>query len=136
MFCLKCGKEIEDNSTFCSYCGAQLKGSDQAKQEQHPQVIIAAQQGKSLGIALALTIVFGGFGLLYASVKGAMILLFIDLVAFVGCFSALGSMDFSGSQVCMMIIILSWPVSIIWSWYAVKKYNENLRNGKINSDAY
>lgn len=65
-----------------------------------------------------------------------MILLFIDLVAFVGCFSALGSMDFSGSQVCMMIIILSWPVSIIWSWYAVKKYNENLRNGKINSDAY
>ncbi|HNX15703.1 MAG TPA: DUF4234 domain-containing protein [Oscillospiraceae bacterium] len=35
MFCKNCGKEIPDNATFCTYCGAQT-GTPQ-QQAQHPQ---------------------------------------------------------------------------------------------------
>lgn len=33
MFCKKCGKELPDNTTFCSGCGAQLKPSNKSKYE-------------------------------------------------------------------------------------------------------
>lgn len=31
MFCSKCGKQIPDESVFCSFCGAQLAASSQQK---------------------------------------------------------------------------------------------------------
>ncbi|WP_432748170.1 hypothetical protein [Pectinatus frisingensis] len=89
-------------------------------------------QPKNPGIALALTIVFGGFGLLYSSVKYAIILLIVDVIAFIG--SVLMPMidrDFmSVSPLLMMIVILSWPASIILAWHSVKTYNKGLKRGK------
>jgi uncharacterized membrane protein YvbJ len=36
MYCVKCGKEIEEGSKFCRHCGAEIpeKGTVQAKKSQ------------------------------------------------------------------------------------------------------
>lgn len=57
MFCKNCGKEIEDNSNFCIYCGADLTEKpstfDQQCQSQQGQQPHIENQGKinALGIA-------------------------------------------------------------------------------------
>lgn len=40
MYCYKCGKEITDNATFCSYCGASQAAGSAPKEEQAEQVIM------------------------------------------------------------------------------------------------
>lgn len=39
MFCKNCGKEIPDNATFCTYCGAQTGTPQQAQQPQQQQPV-------------------------------------------------------------------------------------------------
>jgi len=33
MFCKKCGKEVDNDSLFCSFCGAELKNSNESKED-------------------------------------------------------------------------------------------------------
>ena len=35
MYCRKCGKQIDDNSRFCSFCGEDLSSNAKTDQEEH-----------------------------------------------------------------------------------------------------
>lgn len=37
MFCIKCGKQIDDNSTFCNFCGAPTNNAASAAPQSAPQ---------------------------------------------------------------------------------------------------
>ena len=131
MFCKHCGASISQESTFCPSCG-KSQGKTVAVQQTQ---IIGVQSLKSLGAAIALTVLFGPFGLLYATVKGGLILTAAGAAAFVLFFvSALGSQNPVLSLFCMLIGFLLWPGSIVWAWYAVTKYNDNVRRGIMNED--
>lgn len=39
MFCYKCGKEIPDNSLFCSFCGAKLPTGDAAESAPSQEMV-------------------------------------------------------------------------------------------------
>ena len=55
MFCIKCGKEIEDNSTFCKFCGAAVSnagnGAAGAPQSVQPGAFQPMAGGFSLNLA-------------------------------------------------------------------------------------
>ena len=55
MYCFKCGKEIADDSEFCRYCGAQLKGTK--KNRSYKKLITAT----FLTALIAVGIGFGGY---------------------------------------------------------------------------
>ena len=59
MYCKHCGKEIEDNSSFCKYCGGNLGCDTTVKEVQY----IAIQQPKSQFVAIILCIFLGEFGI-------------------------------------------------------------------------
>lgn len=79
-----------------------------------PQVIVAVAP-KSLGLAIALSFLFGPLGLLYASVAGAVVMFFVNLVAL---FLTLG-----------FGLILTWPACVIWAVIATNNYNQRLAQG-------
>lgn len=85
-------------------------------QPTQPQIIVA-KSPKSVGIALILTLLFGPLGLLYATVTGGLIMITIGVIL--------------GVLTLGMAFIVVWPISIIWSYFAVKKYNEALYSGQV-----
>lgn len=137
MFCKHCGTSIPQGSSFCPSCG---KSQDGTVMMQQPQMI-GVQSLKSLGVAIALTVLFGPLGLLYASVKGGLITTAIGIIAFFLFFGSALSAVGGGygdttwlSVTSMLVGLLLWPTSIAWAWYAVTKYNDNVRRGIMNSD--
>ncbi len=46
MFCKQCGKEIEDGSTFCPFCGASQADDAQAQQQAQPAQQAQPQYGQ------------------------------------------------------------------------------------------
>lgn len=100
------------------------------------QVIVA---GKSLGVALLLTIFFGPIGLFYASVRGALILIFgIPTLAVI--LGGLGLAAGHSSQalglgafgVIVVVLFLSYPVSIILAVLATNAYNKKLLSPAVS----
>ena len=75
-------------------------------------------QAKSMGLAVALALFFGGLGLLYATITGGIIMLILQLCAFV---IAIFTLGFGG-----ILFIPIHIISVIWAMVAVKKYNEKL----------
>lgn len=72
MFCSNCGKEIDENSKFCQYCGANFssKGNDAQKNVVHNENNgCLAQIGSIIGGFILLSIIFniGGFDFLNIS---------------------------------------------------------------------
>ncbi len=163
-FCMKCGAELEPDAVFCSSCGTKQNKADMAAppinhppvspavqanvppapvfpqqppQFQQPQgypqqqmqsgyppqpQMIITQSPKSMGLALILTFLFGPLGLLYASVKAGVILICIAIV--VG-FLTLG-----------LGAIVIWPISMVWAYMEVDKYNKALMNGQMPPQSF
>lgn len=137
MFCKFCGKKIPDTSTTCPSCGKQL---NEAKQVITQQQIIGVQLPKNLGLGIALSFLFGPLGLLYSSVRYACILTAIDILLFMLCIGSGSSgkpsvfmMGFAGFAV-LFLTFGTWIASIVLSWRAITKYNDNVRKGKLNED--
>lgn len=73
---------------------------------------ILVESKKNVGTALILTFLFGPLGMLYSTIKGGVIMFIISLI--VAVFTAgLG-------------IFITWPICMVWTYMAVKKYNDNL----------
>ena len=91
------------------------------------------RQPKSVGIALLLTFLFGPIGLFYASVTGALVMIFGPLALLILLFSTLHSgaalFTFLGSMI--VYGLLGWLVCIIWAVIAVNAYNRKLILGSI-----
>lgn len=80
-------------------------------EHSRPQIIIT-KSTKNVGLALLLTALFGPLGMLYSTIFGA-------IVMFVLC-SILGFITFGFGA------FLLWPICMVWSYFAAKKYNKNL----------
>lgn len=116
MFCTKCGKEIDDNATFCKFCGTALNGAAPAAPQQAPVQNSMPQYGAPQNGAPQSTA--GGFSLNLAPnvidlinkiLRGS-----IALVALLTLIGAIGTLGTTGS-------ILSNPFSAITG--AVTLYN-------------
>ena len=80
------------------------------------QAVITPQ--KSLVLALVLAILFGPFGLFYATVPGAMIALIIGIALAVFTFG--------------IGIFLVWPLSVVWAAIAVTSHNKKGRLASVD----
>ena len=145
MFCKHCGTSIPQGSAFCPSCGKSQGASVQQTQVIGvPPQMVMMQQPKSLGLAIALTIFFGPLGLLYATVKGGVIMIlggiaswtiFFFTVAMTPAAAIQGGTDITPiGAIFMMLSGFVWPGSSAWACYAVTKYNDNVRRGIINGD--
>ncbi len=75
------------------------------------QTVVVVNQ-KSMAVGLLLTFFFGPLGMLYSTVLGAVIMFFVNILAFV--FTAgIG-------------LLLTWPIGLIWSGVAISSHNSNL----------
>ena len=57
MYCGQCGKEINDNSVFCPYCGNKMEVTNIVQEKRSPESIINAI-GLLRNICAVLSIVF------------------------------------------------------------------------------
>lgn len=144
MFCKHCGASIAQGSAFCPSCGKSQGAAAQQPQVIGVQPMVMMQQPKSLGLAIALTIFFGPLGLLYATVKGGLIMILGGIASWTIFFSLMmmtpaaaiqGGTDITPLGAIFMLLSCSvWPGSIAWACYAVTKYNDNVRRGIMNGD--
>lgn len=66
MFCNRCGKELTEESKFCSYCGNKVPTEivkEEVKVETHNEI----SNGKSLGFGIA-SLACGVYGLCFLSI--------------------------------------------------------------------
>lgn len=78
-------------------------------EENKKQVIIVKNQ-KSVGLAVILAFFFGPLGMLYSTVKGAIVMFIITAIA-----------TFVTFGVGLFITV---PIGVVWSYLSVKKQNE------------
>ena len=74
--------------------------------------VIVVQSTKNPGMAALLGCLFGPLGLLYSTVKGAIIMFFVNLL--VGIFT----LGFG--------LFLTWPICGVWGYKAANAYNKKL----------
>ena len=82
----------------------------------HPQhqvnvstTVIVGGASKSVGVALLLTFFFGPLGMLYSTVAGAVVMLFVNIVV------GLVTYGFG--------LFLTWPICMIWAATAASSHN-------------
>ncbi|OGU12653.1 MAG: hypothetical protein A2X61_10905 [Ignavibacteria bacterium GWB2_35_12] len=71
---------------------------------------------KNVAVSVLLTIFFGGFGLLYSTVKGGIIMSIIEFINFWLCFLIIG----------LFLAPVIHLICVIWGVTAVNKYNREL----------
>ena len=76
-------------------------------------------QSKSVGTAVVLTLFFGGLGLLYATVKGGVIMLIVDIVCLLSLLIGIG----------LVLIPIARVVSVIVAVNSVQAHNRRLISG-------
>ena len=72
MKCNKCFKEIDDNATFCPYCGEKVEGEEEVKVEVHNEEKSVNPNIPTMGFAIAIALYVSSFLLikLHDYVKG------------------------------------------------------------------
>lgn len=83
---------------------------------------------KSVGVAILVTLFFGPLGLFYASVAGALVVLFGSIAAGVALMTlglsghgSLGALAGLG-----LLLPVAWITSLVWGIVAVNSYNARL----------
>lgn len=92
-------------------------------------VVIAPR--KSTALALVLTFMFGPLGLFYASVWGALLMILLDVVAFVlfaSSMFSLGSLGGSFAAIGLVgglvwLVLVQWPACMLWALIACVRHN-------------
>lgn len=79
--------------------------------QQPTYVVVNAP--KSVAIAIILTFLFGPLGLLYSSIKGGIIMLFLTFI--IGFFT----LGFG--------LLLTWPICVIWAAVSARNSQKHLR---------
>jgi hypothetical protein len=82
------------------------------------KTIAALIQAKSTGLAVVLSLFFGGLGLLYATIPGGIIMSIITVLVWILGIITLG--------IGLVLVPFVHFVCIIWAVIAVKKYNTKL----------
>ena len=76
-------------------------------------------QSKSAGTAVVLTLFFGGLGLLYATVKGGLVMIVVDALCFLSILVGIG----------LILVPIARIVSVIIAVTAVQEHNRRLVSG-------
>ncbi|MBQ8225308.1 MAG: hypothetical protein IJZ86_08175 [Bacteroides sp.] len=87
--------------------------------ENNDVKVIITRSPKSLGISILLSAIFGGLGMLYATILGGIIMFIFDLILWI---FPLG---------WIVSLLLLRPIEIIWAIIATKSYNDKLLKGLI-----
>ena len=111
-FCSKCGRQVEENASFCQNCGAALTQQPQPTQYSQPTVPThvlprPVMSTKNEGLAAVLSFLFSGLGQIYVGRigRGLGILLGGIVIALIGW-------------------ILLWiPLLVYWVWNIYDAYN-------------
>jgi len=84
----------------------------------HPSAAqpVLVETPKSMGVAILLAFLFGPLGLLYATVKGGLIMMGISVLVGIVTFG-LG-------------LVVIWPVCMVWAAVASKNHNERLAGAR------
>ena len=82
----------------------------QQKNPQQNTTVVVMKSNKSTGVAIILALLFGPLGLLYASVKGGIIMFFITSIV------ALFTLGIG--------LLITWPACVIWAAVAVNNQNK------------
>ena len=101
--CIKCKKSYDYGKKYCTNCGAKLIESEDILENQ---IEISVAQ-KNIKLAIVLTILFGPFGLFYATIPGGFIMTIVTFVL----------LRFGG-------LLITWPFCILWAYFAIKNYNK------------
>ena len=122
MYCQKCGKEIDESSTFCSACGSSQTSSNHNSQPNYgPGGYNTVVQEKNLGIAIILAVIIIGAGHLYIGKIKEGIVYF--LAACIISFVLLGILwPFGG-----LVVLILWVWNIYDAYTNAKKFNDHLR---------
>ena len=91
---------------------------------QEPKYIVT-RSPKSVGIGLILTLFLGPLGLLYATVRGGIIMIIIDAIL-----TGLGLLTL-GLSLFITVPLVNF-ICMIWAYLSIKRYNEDLFAGKLN----
>jgi Mn2+/Fe2+ NRAMP family transporter len=87
-------------------------------QEQSHTIFIVSDKTKSVGIAIALAVLFGPAGLLYASIAGGIIMFVLAIISFV--------------LLPLIALFLVWVGCIIWAVTAAQCSNQRTVARVIN----
>ncbi len=75
-------------------------------------------QSKNMGLAIVLTLLFGGIGLFYATIAGGIIMSILMIITLIIAFLTLG--------IGAILFIPLNIICIIWAVVAVNKHNKKL----------
>ena len=99
--------------------GASRGASPNANFGSQPQgggnTIIVVSHAKSLVLAIILALFFGPLGLLYSTVKGGVIMFFVNIVV--------------GVLTIGVGLFITWPIGVIWAAMATNAHNAALMSG-------
>ena len=87
-------------------------------EQNQQQNIMVVRLPKSMGVAVVLTVLFGPLGMFYSTIIGALIMLF-----------------FGGFLIIVTFgigLLITWPISLIWTILAVQSHNSKLYSGPAN----
>jgi len=62
-FCQGCGRAVEPDLPYCSYCGASLRNTSYSSRQPYQTIETYKRQGKRPWVAAGLALVLGLFGL-------------------------------------------------------------------------
>jgi len=140
MYCQKCGKEIRDDATYCSSCGASVDGNNMNASPGRSAYYMPRAE-KSVGTALVLGFLCAGLGHLYIGKlkRGLCILLaniflgMLIMILYLSVFSDDYLTYDEAMGILILVFMLSIPSFIIWLWNLfdvnklAKEYNDCIR---------
>ncbi|WP_461488584.1 hypothetical protein [Pontibacter sp. HJ8] len=98
----------------------------------HNTVFVGSK--KSILAALALTFLLGPLGLFYASIWGALLMILVDVAAFVLFLTSYGALAVLPSSFAAIglfgglvwLVVVQWPACMIWALIACIRHNSRI----------
>ncbi|MBR2215502.1 MAG: zinc ribbon domain-containing protein [Selenomonadaceae bacterium] len=147
--CAKCGAPLKNGQAFCSECGTPVsKGANLPQKVSQPATLnpvasaapvnnpavvqggspksnyVVTRTPKNMGLGIALALIFGPFGLFYASIPGGIIMLVIGILL-----NIVGMMVFVVGV--FFTLIVTDVICAAWAYFAIDKYNRDLMEGRL-----
>ena len=126
-FCDKCGAELKnENAKFCDKCGAKVKFTSNTQSNNNNPNIPLEVNEKNMAIALLLSFIWSGLGLLYAGNMEKGIILVVSAIIveilFLYVFGWMG-----------IVVFIIWIYSMYATYIEVKEGNQEKRMLLMNS---
>lgn len=91
---------------------------------------LTTKSPKSVGIAILLTILFGPIGLFYASISGALIMIFTPILVLalflIGVLQENSTLMNLSAGLLLFFALTYWLICIIWAVISVNEYNKEI----------